>query len=86
LQVFRQPHLEPEDLQREVGLLQQLLAVLRVFGSYQGLQQVVDVAFDAFSQHKTVVPRKFAGVVAGPEYQVIGLGDYGQFLGFFIDF
>jgi len=36
LQVFRQPHLEPEDLQREVGFFEQSLAVLGVLGGDQG--------------------------------------------------
>jgi hypothetical protein len=50
---------------------------------YQGLQQVVEVPFDALTEHKTVVPGELAGVVARPENQVISLGDYRQFPGFF---
>ena len=83
MQVFRQPHLEPQDLQREVGFLQQLLAVLRVFGSYQGLQQVLEVPLNPLAQDEAVVAREFARVVTRPEDQVICLGDHDQFLVFF---
>jgi hypothetical protein len=69
--------------QREVGLLQQSLPVFRVLGLDQNFQQVVQIPFDAFSQHKTVVPRELSGVAARPENQVVSLGDHGQLLGFF---
>ena len=83
LQVFRQPHLEPEDLQRQVGVFQQPLAVLGVLGGDQGFQQVVEVPLDPLAQHEAVVAGELAGVVAGPEDQVVSLGDHDQFLVFF---
>ena len=83
LQVFRQPHLEPEDFQCQVGFFQQPLAVLGVLGADQRFQQVVQVPLDPLAQHETVVAGKLAGVVAGPENQVVSLGDHDQFLVFF---
>ena len=44
------------------------------------------LAFDPLTQHETVVAGEAAGVVAGPENQVVSLGDHDQFLVFFIDF
>jgi hypothetical protein len=82
LEVFRQPHLEAEDLRCEVGFLQQSLAVLGVLRPDQRLQQGVQVALDPLAQDEAVVAGEVARVVAGPEDQVIGLGDYGQFLCF----
>ena len=83
LQVFRQPHLEPEDLQRQVGVFEQPLAVLGVLGADQRFQQAVEVSLDPLAQHETVVTGELAGVVAGPENQVVSLGDHDQFLVFF---
>jgi hypothetical protein len=42
----------------------------------------IEISFDALAQHKAVVAGKAAGVVAGPQDQVIGLGDYYQLLVF----
>jgi len=82
LEVFGQPHLEPEDLERQVGLLEQALPGLVVLRSDQGLEQIAEVAFDALAQHETVVAREPARVVAGPENQVVRLGNNRQFLPF----
>ena len=70
-----QPHLKTQDFQTQISLLQQSLAILRVVHSDQGLQQIVEVAFDGLARHESVVPRKLAGVVAGSENQVSGLDD-----------
>jgi hypothetical protein len=40
LQVFRQPHLEAEDFQRQVGFFEQSLAVLGVLGGDQRFERV----------------------------------------------
>jgi len=45
LQVLRQPHLEAEGFQHEVGPFQQGLSLPSVFGLDQRFQQVVEVAF-----------------------------------------
>jgi hypothetical protein len=63
-----------------------LPAGLETLATSGGVGSPQQIAFRAFAQHESVVPRKLAGVVAGPKNQVIGLGDCGQFLGFFIDF
>ena len=83
LQVFRQPHLEPQDLQGQVGVFQESLALPRVLGPDQRLQQGVQVAFDPLAQDKAVIAGEPARVVAGPEDQVIRFRDNPQFLGFF---
>jgi hypothetical protein len=59
------------------------LAALGVFGLNQRFQQIIEVSLDPLAQNEMVVAKEFAGVVAGPENQVISLRDYGQFLGFF---
>ena len=79
LQVLGEPHLEAEDFQNEVGLLQQFLALPGVLGPDQDFQQVVEVPFDAFAQHEAVVAGEFAGVIARPQDQVIRLRDDDQF-------
>ena len=63
----------------QVGLLQQFLPLPGVLGPDQDFQQVVQVSFDAFAQHEAVVPGEFAGVIARPQDQVIGLRDDDQF-------
>ncbi len=83
LQVFRQLHLEPEDLQREVGVFEEPLTVLGVLPPDQGFQQVVEVALDPLAQDEAVVAGEFAGMDAGLEDQVVSLGDHDQFLVFF---
>ena len=80
LQILGEPHLEAEDFERQVGLLEQPLPALVVLRSDQGLEQRVEVPLDPLAQHKAVVAGKAARVVAGPENQVIGLGDNRQFL------
>jgi len=71
------PALEPapDEFQHEVGLLQQFLAWLAVLGPSQRLQQVVEVALNAFTEDKAVMARELAGVVTGPEDEVVGLRD-----------
>ena len=83
LQVFRQPHLEAEDFERQVGVFEQSLAVLGVLGGDQGFQQPVEVSLDPLAEHEPMVTGEAAGVVAGPEDQVVSLGDHDQFLVFF---
>ena len=46
-------------------------------------EQVVEVPLDPLAQHEAVVAGEAAGVVAGPENQVVSLGDHDQFLVFF---
>jgi hypothetical protein len=45
LQVFCQSHLEPQNLRRQVGVFEKPLALLRVPGSEERLQQAVEKAF-----------------------------------------
>ena len=73
LQVFRQPHLEPEDFQGQVGVFQEPPAVLGVLGGDQRFEQPVEVPLDPFAQNETMVAGELAGVVAGPEDQVVSL-------------
>ena len=79
LQVLGEPHLEAEDFQDQVGLLQQGLPLPGVLGPDQDFQQVVQVPFDPFAQHEAVVAGEFARVVARPQDQVIRLRDDDQF-------
>jgi hypothetical protein len=74
------PHLESQDFENEVGFLQQLLTLAGVPGPNEDFQQVVQVAFDAFTQHEAVIPREFAGVITSPQNQVIRFRDDDQFL------
>jgi len=83
LQVFRQPHLEPQDFQREVGVFEEPLTVLGVLRPDQGSQQVVEIAFDPLAEHEPMITGEAARVVARPEDQVVSLGDHDQFLVFF---
>jgi hypothetical protein len=53
VQVLGQPHLEPQDLQREVGLLQQLLPVPGVPGLNRGLEQAVQIPLDQIRSPST---------------------------------
>jgi hypothetical protein len=80
LQVLGEPHLKAKDFEHQVRSFQQGLALPGVFRLDQSLQQVVEVAFDAFAQHEAVIAGEFARVVAAPQDQVIGLGDDGQFI------
>jgi len=66
MQVLGQPYLESQDFQREVGLLQQAVAVLGVLGLDQRLEQVVHVPLDPLAQDEAVVAREAASVIAGP--------------------
>src|SRR5262249_14284378 len=77
LQVVGQAHLEAEDLQAHVGPGQKGLALARVLGLEQGLQQVVQALLHALAQGKAVVAGKAPGVLARPQDQVVGLGDDG---------
>ena len=86
LQVLRQPHLEPEDLEFQVCFFEQLLAILCVLGGDQRFEQSVQVSFDPFAQNEAVIARELTGVISRPENQVVSLGDHDQFLVFFIDF
>ena len=47
---------------------------LRSWG--RNLSRVVEIAFDPLTQHEAVVAGEAAGVVAGPENQVVSLGDH----------
>jgi DNA-3-methyladenine glycosylase I len=38
-------------------------------------QKIIQVSLDAFAQHEAVIARKLAGVMAGPQDQVVGLRD-----------
>jgi hypothetical protein len=38
------------------------------------------IAFDAFAQDEAVIAGEFAGVIATPQDQIVGLGDDRQFL------
>jgi hypothetical protein len=78
LQVLGEPHLESQDFEHDVCLLQQGMTLLRVLGLDQSLQQVVEVAFDAFTQHEAVISWELARVLATPQDQVVGLGDDDQ--------
>jgi len=83
LQVFGQPHLEPQEFQVQVGFFEQSLAVLGVLGGDHCLQQVVEVPLDPLAEHEPMITGEAADVVAGPENQVVSLGDHDQFLVFF---
>jgi hypothetical protein len=76
--VLGEPHLEAQDFQHEIGLLKQLLTVSGVFRPDEDFQQVVQVPFDAFAQHKTVVAGEFARVIARPQNQIVSLRDDDQ--------
>src|ERR1022692_673486 len=80
LQVLGEPHLEAEDFEHQVCFLQQGLTLLGVLGLDQCLQKVVEVSFDAFAEDETKIAGELAGVIAGPEDQVVGLRDDGEFL------
>ena len=54
-----------------------------MLGGDQRFEQPIEVSFDPLAQHEAVVAGEFAGVVAGPENQVVSLGDHDQFLVFF---
>ena len=82
LQVFRQPHLEAEDFKVQVRFFEQSLAVLGVLGGDQRFEQPVEVPLNPLAEHEAVVAGKLTRVVAGPEDQVVGLGDDDQFLVF----
>ena len=73
LQVLGEPHLEAKDLQYEVGLLQQFLPLLGVLGPDEDFQQVIQVSFDLFAQHETMIARELPRVIARPQDQVIRL-------------
>ena len=60
-------------------MLQQFLAQLGVLGPNEDFQQIIEISFDAFAQDETVIAGEFAGMVAGPQDQVIRLGDDDQF-------
>jgi hypothetical protein len=60
---------------KRIRLLQQGLPLPSVLGTDEDFQQIVQVAFDAFTQHEAVVARKSTCVMAGPQDQVVGLGD-----------
>jgi hypothetical protein len=75
LQVLGEPHLEAEDFQEKVGLLQQIVAFPPILGPEESFQQVVQVALDAFAEHKAVVAGELAGVVTGPQDEIVGLRD-----------
>jgi hypothetical protein len=75
LEVFRQSHLEPQDFQREIRLIQQRLSLTSVPGSDERFQQIIEVAFDPFAEDKPMIPWEAAGVAARPQKEVVSLGD-----------
>ena len=79
LQVLGDSHLEAQDFQNQVGLLQQGLPLPIVLRSDQDFQQVVEIAFNPLAQHGAVVARKLVRVLARPQDQVIRLRDDNQF-------
>ena len=80
LQILRQPHLEAEDLEREVGLFEQGLSRRVVASADERLQKAVERPLDPLAGDEAMVAGKPAGVSAAPENQVVGLGDHDQFL------
>jgi hypothetical protein len=56
-------------------LLQEGLAIPIVLGSEEQVQQIVQITLNTFAKHETMIPGKFAGVIAGPQYEVICLRD-----------
>jgi hypothetical protein len=72
--------LETQDFQGQIRLLQQGLPLPSVLGSYQGFQQIVQVAFDAFTQDEAAIAGEFTGMVARRENQIIRFRDDDQFL------
>jgi hypothetical protein len=59
------------------------MAILRVLGGDQCFAQPVEVQLDPLARDETVVAGELARVVAGPENQVVSLGDHDQLLVFF---
>jgi hypothetical protein len=57
-----------------------VIGLAGVLGPDEDFQQVVQVALDALAQHKAMIAREFAGVIAGPQDEVIRFGDDHQFL------
>jgi hypothetical protein len=51
-----------------------------VLGPNQHFQHFVEVPFDPFAQHETMIAREFAGVVARPQDQIVSLRHNDQFL------
>jgi hypothetical protein len=51
-----------------------------VRGTDEDFQQIVQVAFDAFTQHEAVIAGKLGGMLARPENQVIRFRDDNQLL------
>ena len=49
-----------------------------VLGLNQRFQQIIKIALQAFTQHKAVLAWKAAGVIAGPEDQVVSSRDHNQ--------
>jgi hypothetical protein len=80
LEVFRQAHLKPQDLQSQVGVLEQSLAVLGVLGRDQGLEQPLKVPLDPLAEPKAVAAGEPARGIAGPENEIVSRDDHDQFL------
>ena len=59
---------------------EQYIPLAGVLGPDQRLQQLVEIALDAFAQDEAMLAREFAGVVTTPQDQVVGLGDDHHFL------
>jgi hypothetical protein len=56
-----------------------VIGLAAVLGPDEDFQPVVQAALDALAQHKPMIAREFAGVIATPHDQVIRLGDDHQF-------
>jgi hypothetical protein len=69
-----------EDLQAQARLLRERPSVAGGAPLHQRLKQVVQVRLDALIQHEAVVAGELAGMTAGPQDQVIRLGEDDQFL------
>jgi hypothetical protein len=52
------------------------LPVLGVLGGDQGFEEVVEVSLGRLAEHETMVAGEPAGVIAGPQDQVVHSGNY----------
>ncbi len=79
LQVFGHLHLKPQNLLSQVGFLKQRHSGTAVFRLDQCFQNVVQVSFNPFTQHKPMVTLKFRRMVTRPQNQDVCLCDHNQF-------
>jgi hypothetical protein len=69
-----------EELQAQARLLRERLSVAGGAPLHQCLRQVVQAPLDPLAEHEAVIAAELAGMTAGPNDQVIRLGDDDQFL------